>query len=232
MMRTSQGSDRSAYAGRALWVKVNLPIFKDIKMKDAVTYCSWWGDMAMFLSVRFGSSTFAAIHFPLIARISRQLGLELGKHATLNDMLQMLDKHYGVIMAFNTLSKELYSLKQGLGEEIAEFGVCLSQQVQILQLEYTGKIWPEHMVEMKHDCFYEGLNPEYCHMLAYKVDGENPDDYSDLLLATQKLERRAETRNPLPPKTAVTSGLNMICSQTLGNLFPLHKLKSHHTFTV
>ena len=39
--------------------------------------------------------------------------------------------HYGVVMMFDTLSKELYSLKQGSGENVAEFGVCLSQQVQI-----------------------------------------------------------------------------------------------------
>ena len=99
-------------------------------------------------------------------------------------MLQMLDEHYGFEMMFHTLSKELYSLKQGLGEKVAEFEVHLSQQVEILQSEYPGRIWPEHMEEMKYDCFYEGLNPEYQHMLAHKVDGENPVGYSNLLLAT------------------------------------------------
>ena len=76
------------------------------------------------------------------------------------------------------------------------------------------------MQEMKCDCFYKGLNPEYQQMLAHKVDGENPAGYSDLLLAAQKLERRAEARDPLPPKTAETSRLNVTCSQTPGNLFP------------
>ena len=84
---------------------------------------------------------------------------------------------------FNVLSKELSSLNKGLGENIAEFGVQMSQQVQILQLEYPGRIQSEHMEEMKHDCFYGGLNPEYQQMLAYKVDGENPASYSNLLLA-------------------------------------------------
>ena len=37
MMRASSGSDRSVCTGRGLWVKVNLPIFKDEKSKDAVT---------------------------------------------------------------------------------------------------------------------------------------------------------------------------------------------------
>ena len=85
---------------------------------------------------------------------------------------------------FDTLSKEHYSLKQGLGENVAEFGVCLCQQVQTLQLEYLGRIQPKQLEEMKHDCFYKGLSPKYQWILAHKVDGENPAGYSDLLLAT------------------------------------------------
>ena len=75
-------------------------------------------------------------------------------------------------MTFDVLSKELYSLKQGLGDNVAEFGVHLSQQVQILQSEYPGGIQTKHMEKMKHDCFYEGLSPQYWQMLAYKVDGK------------------------------------------------------------
>ena len=46
------------------------------------------------------------------------LAQSLGKDATLSDILQMLDEHYGVVMMFDTLSKEFYSLKQGLGENV------------------------------------------------------------------------------------------------------------------
>ena len=46
----------------------------------------------------------------------------------------MLDEHYGIVMTFDTLSKELYSLKEGSGENMADiWDVHLSQQVQILQ---------------------------------------------------------------------------------------------------
>ena len=68
-------------------------------------------------------------------------------------------------------------------------------------------------------------------MLAHKVDGENPASYSYLLLAAWKLKRWAEDWNPLPPKTATTSGLNVMHSQLTGNLFPSDKLKGNHTFT-
>ena len=46
--RVCHNSHRSVHEGRALWVKINLPIFKDEKTKDAVTSCSWWLDLAIF----------------------------------------------------------------------------------------------------------------------------------------------------------------------------------------
>ena len=143
----------------------------------------------------------------------------------------MLDEHYGIVMMFDTLSKEFYSLKQGSGENVAKFRLCLSQQVQILQSEYLARIQPEHMEEMKCDCFCEGLNPNYQQMLAHKMDGEHPTGYSDLLLVAQMLERWAEARDPLLSKITTAGRLNMTCSQTPGNLFPSHKLKGNCTFT-
>ena len=58
-------------------------------------------------------------------------------------------------------------------------------------------------------------------MLAHKVDGKTPAVYSVLLLAMQKLERRAEARDPLPLKTAVTGRSNGMYSQAQRKLFPL-----------
>ena len=81
--------------------------------------------------------------------------------ATLGGVLQMLNEHYGIVMTFNILSKELCSLKQGMGDNVAEFGVHLSQQFQILQTDYPGRIQQEQVEEVKWDCFYDSLNPTY-----------------------------------------------------------------------
>ena len=143
----------------------------------------------------------------------------------------MLDEHYGVMMTFDALSKELYSLKQGMGENVAVFRVCLSQQVQILQTEYPGRIQQEHVEEVKRNHFCEGLRPEYWCMLAHKVSGENPVTYSKFLPAAWKLERWAEARDTLFPKTAAAGSLNITHCHSQGNLFPSRKLKGNHTFT-
>ena len=67
-------------------------------------------------------------------------------------------------------------------------------------------------------------------MLAHKADGEHPAGYSDLLLAVQKLGRRAEAQDPLLPKTATVGRSNATHSQTSGNLFCSQKLKGNCTF--
>ena len=161
MTRTPRGSNRSACAGRGLWVKVNLPIFKDEKVKDMVTYHSWQCNVAIFLQSGWDDQHLLLYIFQSLQGFLGDLARSLGEDATLSNVLQMLDKLYGVIMTFDALSKELYSLKQGSNENVAEFSVHLSQQVQILQLEYPGRIQQEHMEEMRSDHFYEGLYPEY-----------------------------------------------------------------------
>ena len=68
-------------------------------------------------------------------------------------------------------------------------------------------------------------------MLAHKVDGENPVTYSKLILAAWKLERWAEARDPLLPKTTTNRGSNLTHFYSQGNFFPSRKLKGIHTFT-
>ena len=151
--------------------------------------------------------------------------------ATLGNVLWMLDKDYDIVVTFDTLSKELYSIKQGMGENVAEFGVHLSQQVQILHMEYPGRIQQEHVEEVKQDHFYECLNPKYRWMLAHKNINENPVTYSKLLIAAWKLEIWVKVRDPLLPKNHYNWGVNVTHSHSQGNLFPSRKLKGSHSFT-
>ena len=61
---------------------------------------------------------------------------QIGKRATLPQVLHALDQYYGVIQSFDSLSKELYALIQGTQELVAKFGIQLTKQVQILWDEF------------------------------------------------------------------------------------------------
>ena len=132
MMRVSRESNWPVWTGRGLRVKVNLPIFKDEKAKDVVTYCSWQWDVPIFCHLGWDNQHLLPYVFQSLQGFLGELTRSLGKNTTLNDVPQTLDEHYVMVMTFDTLSKELYFLKQGSGENVAEFGVHLSQQVQIL----------------------------------------------------------------------------------------------------
>ena len=147
MTRVSRQSVQPVWAGRGFRVKVNLLIFKDKKTKDPVTYYSWQWDITIFL--HSGWDDQLPCVFWSLQVFLEDLARNLGKDATLNDVLQTLDEHYRMVMMFDMQSKEFYSLKQGSEENVAKFRVCLLQQVQILQLEYPGRIQLEHIGEMK-----------------------------------------------------------------------------------
>ena len=98
-------------------------------MKDAVTYHPWWWDMAIFHQSGRDDQHLLPYVFNTLQGFPGSLAQSLGKDVTLSDVLKMLDEHYGVVMMFDAFSKELYILKQGLGEKAAEFGVCLLQPV-------------------------------------------------------------------------------------------------------
>ena len=106
-------------------VKVNLPIFKDEKTKDAMTYCLWWCDTAVFHCLGWDNQHLLLYIFQSLQGSPGNLARSLGEDATLINILQMLDEHYGMMMTFDTLSKELYSLRQGSRENMAKFKVRL-----------------------------------------------------------------------------------------------------------
>ena len=117
MMRVSKESNWSVWPGRGIREKVNLPIFKDEKTKDVVTYHSWQWDIAIFCPSGWDDRHLMPYVFQSLQGFLGDQARSLGEDATLNDIFQTLDKHYGIVMTFNILGKELYSLRQGSGGE-------------------------------------------------------------------------------------------------------------------
>ena len=137
--RASHNSHRSVHEGRGLWVKVNLPIFKDEKTKDAVTYCLWWWDVAIFCCLGGDNRHLLPYIFCSLQGFLCDIARSLGKDATLSNVLQMLDEPYGIIKMFNTLSKELYSLSKHQGRMWLKLGcACHSRSRNSSQSTWEG----------------------------------------------------------------------------------------------
>ena len=178
-MRVSQESGQSGQTGRGFRVKVNLPTSKDEKAKDVVTYHSWHWDMSVFHHSGWDDWHLLPYVFRSFQGFPGDIARSLGEDATLGDVLQTLDEHCGIVMTFDTWSKELYSLKQGMGENVAEL------QVQILHMEYPNRIqrslWRRwsRIASMKalalniNECWLTRLMVKACHL--FQIALGNPE---------------------------------------------------------
>ena len=79
MMRVSRESNQPVWAGRGLKVEVNLPIFKDEKIKDAVTYYSWQWDAAIFHCLGWDNQHLVPYVFWSLQGFPGHLGRSLGE---------------------------------------------------------------------------------------------------------------------------------------------------------
>ena len=92
-----------------------------------LTYHLWSWDVAIFCHLGWDDQHLLPYVIQSLQGFLGDLARSLDEDTTLIDILKTLDEHYGVVMTFNALSKKLYSLKQGSGVNVAEFGVHLSQ---------------------------------------------------------------------------------------------------------
>ena len=76
---------------------------------------------------------------------------------TLDNVLTILDKHYNNVKALDTLNQELFQLWMVDKETILDWGICFLRHLQVLAASFPDCFPPDHVAELKRDCFYGGL---------------------------------------------------------------------------
>ena len=80
-----------------------------------------------------------------------------GMDITLDDVLTILDKHYNNVKVLDVLNQELFQLWMADKETVLYWGIHLSRHLQVLATSFPDHFPPDHMVELKRDCFYGRL---------------------------------------------------------------------------
>ena len=101
----------------------------------------------------------------------------------------ILDEHYNNVKVLDVLNQELFQLQMADKETVSDWGVHLSRDLQILAVSFPDCFPPDHVVEMKRDCFYGGLPKRLKVMVAYLKAGPQVRTYSDYLRATREAEK-------------------------------------------
>ena len=72
-------------------------------------------------------------------------------------MLTILDEQYNNVKALEALNQELFQLWMADKETILDWGICLLKYLQVLAASFPDRFPPDHVGELKRDCFYGGL---------------------------------------------------------------------------
>ena len=208
-------------------MKINLPIFKDEDAKDAVTYQSWRWDLTVYRCAGCRDHTLLPYAIRSLQGYPGKLVQSSGTDITLNEVLTILDKHYNNVKALDALNQELFQMRMADKETVLDWGVHLSQHLQILAASFPNRFPPERVAELKRDHFYGGLPKRLKAMVAYLKVGPQVRTYSDYLRATREAEKEDTIELSQSPRAPATDGPSKLRATSF---FPLRKLKGNQPF--
>ena len=108
-------------------MKINLPIFKDKDVKDAVTYQSWRWDLTVYQCAGCRDHTLLPYAIRSLQGYPGELVQSSGTDITLDDMLMILDECYNNVKALDVLNQELFQLQMADKETVLDWGIHLSR---------------------------------------------------------------------------------------------------------
>ena len=151
-----------------------------------------------------------------------------GTDITLNEVLTILDEHYNNVKALDALNQELFQMRMADKETVSDWGIHLSQHLQILVASFPDRFPPECVAELKRDWFYGGLPKRLKAMVAYLKVGPQVRTYSDYLRAANKAKKEDSIELSCSPRVPATDGPS---KPRTTSFFPLRKLKGSQPFT-
>ena len=138
-------------------MKINLLIFKDEDVKDAVTYQSWRWDLTIYQCAECRDCTLLPYAIRSLQGYPGELVQSSGTDITLDDMLMILDEYYNNVKVLDDLNQELFQLCMADKETVSDWGICLSRHLEILAASFPDLFPPDRIVELKRDCFHGRL---------------------------------------------------------------------------
>ena len=107
-------------------MKINLSIFKDEEVKDAVTYQSWRWDLTVYRCAGCRDRTLLPYAIRSLQGYPGELVQSSGTDIPHDDVLTILDKHYNNVKALDTLNQELFQMRMANKEMVSDWSVHLS----------------------------------------------------------------------------------------------------------
>ena len=193
-----------------------------------MTYQSWRWDLTVYRRAGCRDCTLLPYAIRSPQGYPGKLVWSSGTDITLDGILTILDEHYNNVKAIDALNQELFQMRMADKETMSDWGICLSQHLQILAASFPDRFPPEHVAELKRDQFNAGLPKRLKAMVAYLKAGPQVRMYSDYLRATREAEKEDSinlSRSLRPPATDGPT------RPRATSFFPLRKWKGSQLIT-
>ena len=175
--------------------KMKIPSFNGISTGNGCSYRLWRSAIFRWKRANYSDDQILAEAFSTLKGEPAELVQDLGEDATLDEMMEVLDGHYGNVLDYDALNSELYTMKQAFSESVTAFGVRVSTCVKMMAAEYPARM-PAHTVPTtKRDRFYGGLRPVYKNALAYLREKRGVT-YEKVLSKAREIEISRNLRDP------------------------------------
>ena len=152
----------------------------------------------------------------------------------LDDMLTILDEHYNNMKTLDTLNQELFQLQMADKETIWDWGIHLSRHLQALAASFPNCFSPDHVAELKWDCFYGTLPKRLKTMVAYLKASPHEKTYFNYLWAVREAEKEESMELSWNPQgqvidnTAKPETTSFFLLQNLKGNQPVSKMVTVH----
>ena len=147
--------------------KLNLPIFSDLTLDNAITYGDWRCDMD---SCIWEGHSMTLIQDSILSILEGRLhcmamtAME-DSDGSLKSIMTALDQVYGGATTYTTLLNKLNSIQQANDEPVKDYYERVVQIQVKLQEFHCYMFRPGDLEHQAKDAFFNGLHPEYQSMV-------------------------------------------------------------------
>ena len=194
---------------RELGRKLVFSLFRETDRDDSISYRDWHAEIEAAISKGYEPYRVKTAMFKAMESMAKDHTTNIDQYGVLTtlEILEGLDRLYGISMTFQSLNAALCGLQQRVSKSCQDYYDHLTQITVLLHKRHSNRFCPGELARMSEDCFYTGLRAKHRPMVVHLKDRLNSTPL-DLLVALMENEQNNSMVNTryLPATSSKMSG--------------------------
>ena len=176
MRRERAHAKRNFRWGGSTWGwKLVFSLFRESNQDDSISYRDWQAEVEAALAKGYEPKRVKIAMFEAMEGMAKDHAANIDQYGVLTalEILEGMDRLYGVSMTFQSLNAALCGLQQWATEICRDYYDCFTQITVLLRERHSNHFRPGELARMSKDCFYAGLRAEHRPMVVHLKDHPN-----------------------------------------------------------